>query len=74
MTIGEIEKLIVPVKKGHVIKYYAHTEQLFEILHGVHIAIRHAGRNRMKKEIKSKYKNITREMIVIYLFKFNYDL
>ncbi|XP_031344445.1 KRAB-A domain-containing protein 2-like [Photinus pyralis] len=67
VTIGAIEKLIVPVKEGNLMRYYAHTEEIFQILHDTHVSIGHGGRNRMEKELNLKYKNITREMIVIYL-------
>uniref|UniRef100_A0A6P7HHG1 KRAB-A domain-containing protein 2-like n=1 Tax=Diabrotica virgifera virgifera TaxID=50390 RepID=A0A6P7HHG1_DIAVI len=67
MTIREVEKLIVPVKEDNVIKYYVHTEEIFDTLRDLHITIGHGGRNRMEKEVHSKFKNITREMIVIYL-------
>lgn len=62
-----IEKLIVPVKESNLIKYYVHIEEIFQVLHDAHIAIGHGGRNHMEKELSTKYKNITREMIVIYL-------
>lgn len=68
MTIGEKEKLIVPVEEGkEQIRFYVHREEIFQHLHDAHISIGHGGRNRMEKEINLKYKNITREMIVIYL-------
>lgn len=68
MTIGEKEKLIVPVEEGkEQIRFYVHREEIFQLLHDAHIAIGHGGRNRMEKEINIKYKNITREMIVTYV-------
>ncbi|XP_023214332.1 KRAB-A domain-containing protein 2-like, partial [Centruroides sculpturatus] len=67
VSIGNLEKLIMPVKEDNAIKYYVHTEEIFQILHDAHIAIGHGGRNRMEKELSTKYKNITREMIIIYL-------
>lgn len=67
MNIQNIEKLIVPVKDDNVIRYYTHTEEIFDILHEAHVAIGHGGRNRMEKELNLKYKNITREMIVSYI-------
>lgn len=67
MTIGETEKMIVPVKEDNVIRSYVRKEDIFQILHDTHIAIGHGGRNRMEKELNFRYKIITREMIVIYL-------
>lgn len=67
IDIGEEEKLIVPVKDDNTIKYFVHEEEIFEILHDTHIAIGHGGRGRMDDKIHLTYKNITREMVVIYL-------
>lgn len=67
MTVGEIEKLIVPVKDNDIIRYYVKNKEIFKILHETHLAVGHGGRNRMEKELNMNYKNITREMIAIYL-------
>jgi len=40
---------------------------MFDILHMVHINVDHGGRNRMEHSIKQKYKNIIRDIIVLYL-------
>lgn len=45
MTIGEIEKLIVPVKENNAIKYYVHKHEIFQISHDTHLAIGHRGKN-----------------------------
>ncbi|XP_073962116.1 uncharacterized protein isoform X2 [Choristoneura fumiferana] len=66
MSVGETEKLIVPVKDD-VIRCYVRNSEIFQILHDTHLTVGHGGRNRMEKELKMHYKNITREMIVIYL-------
>ncbi|XP_018330198.1 KRAB-A domain-containing protein 2-like [Agrilus planipennis] len=67
-SVGNEERLIVPIKEGDsMTKYYVYTEEIFQILHETHLAIGHGGRNRMEKELSNKYKNITREIIVIYL-------
>ncbi|KAF2886165.1 hypothetical protein ILUMI_20008 [Ignelater luminosus] len=59
MTIGEVEKLIGPVKEDNVIKYIQSSyRRKFEVLHAAHISIGHGGRNRMEKEVNSKFKNI----------------
>lgn len=63
------EKLIVPgplVK--NTIRYYVHTEEIFDILHKAHtVNTKHGGRNRMDKHVNQYYKNITREVIIMYL-------
>lgn len=67
ISIGDQERLIVPVKEGnHLIKHIVHTEEIFQIIHDTHISMNHSGRNVMAKELNDNYKNITREMIVIY--------
>lgn len=68
IKIGTSEKLIAPVKKeGDPIIYYAHLDETFQIIHECHISIGHGGRVRMMKKLKSKYKNVTAEMVTIYL-------
>ena len=68
VQIGSVEKLVVPVKNERdQIIYYTYLEEIFDIVHETHISIGHGGRNRMIKELKSKYKNITKELTVIYL-------
>lgn len=62
------EKFIVPVTGDNsVILYYVHAEELFDLLHDTHLKIDHGGRTRMEKEIQTKYKNITKEAISLYL-------
>jgi hypothetical protein len=48
------------------IRYYVKNEELFDILHSTHIAIGHSGHDRMMAEIKLKYCNITKEIIMIF--------
>lgn len=65
LTIGESKKLIVPPSKtnGDII-YFVKFNEMFDILHMAHI---NCGRNRMEHSIKQKYKNITRDIILLYL-------
>jgi len=62
-----VERLVVPINEGNQIKYYVHNEELFNILHETHLSIGHGGRSRMEHELNNKYKNITREAIMLYL-------
>jgi hypothetical protein len=48
-------------------KYYVHNKELFDVIYKVHLSIEHGGWNRMKHEVNIKYKNITRDMIMLYL-------
>ncbi|XP_037367457.1 SCAN domain-containing protein 3-like [Talpa occidentalis] len=62
------EKLIEAVNGDtDKIRYYLHSEDLFDILHDTHLSIGHGGRTRMEKELQAKYKNITKEVIMLYL-------
>lgn len=68
INIGSSEKLIVPVKDPSMpIIYFAFLEETFQIIHDCHLAIGHGGRVRMMKELKSKYKNVTAELVMVYL-------
>ncbi|XP_073666582.1 SCAN domain-containing protein 3 isoform X2 [Tursiops truncatus] len=62
------EKLIEAVNgETDKVRYYLHSEDLFDILHDTHLSIGHGGRTRMEKELQAKYKNITKEVIMLYL-------
>ena len=68
MVVENKSKLIYPVKEGvTAIQCYVSHSELFDILHDAHLAIGHGGRDRMLKAISSKYKNITRHDIELYI-------
>lgn len=67
VKVDNIEKLIVPIKDEGPVKYYCYAENFFDILFETHLTIGHGGRDRMRKEINRKYKNITVEDIQIFL-------
>lgn len=68
LKINDEEKLIVPLKQGETnIQYYVTNEELFSILYETHTRIGHGGRTRMLKELQVKYKNITYEVVMLYL-------
>ena len=68
LTIGESKKLIVPPSKtnGDII-YFVKCNEMFDIVHMTRINCGHGGRNRMEHSIKQKYKNITRDIMLLYL-------
>ncbi|XP_072393262.1 KRAB-A domain-containing protein 2-like isoform X2 [Diabrotica undecimpunctata] len=67
-VIGGVERLIAPVAEGETnIRHFARIEDVFDILHEIHLAIGHSGKHRMMKEVNKKYKNITQEVVMIYL-------
>lgn len=63
------EKLIVPGSLDKdAFRCYVHIEEIFDKLHNAHtVNTNHGGRNRMDKYVNQYYKNITREVIVMYL-------
>lgn len=68
LSVQGVDKLIVPLRNNnHDIIYYAHGDEMFDILHGIHISTDHGGRDRMIKKINEKYKNITRAEIMLFL-------
>lgn len=68
ITINGEERLVSPGLDGsHTIKYYLHTDELFRAIHEVHLLVGHCGRDKMKTELNSRYKNVTKETIMIYL-------
>lgn len=68
LSISESKKLIQPLLKNEKeIKYYTHNEQVFDIIHAAHLETGHGGKHKLEKNIKTKFVNITREVIHIYL-------
>jgi hypothetical protein len=67
LKVSDVNKLNVPVSENNKIKYYVHNEELFDVIHNVHLSIGHGGRNRTEHDVNTKYKNITREIIALYL-------
>lgn len=68
LSISESKKLIRPLLENEKnIKYYVHKEQLFDIIHAAHLETGHGGKHKLEKNIKTKYVNITREVILDYL-------
>jgi hypothetical protein len=67
LKVFVVNKLIVPVYENNEIKYYVHNEELFDVIHNVNLSIGHGGRHRIKHKVNTKYKNITRDMIMLYL-------
>jgi hypothetical protein len=48
LKVSDVNKLIIPVSENNEIKYYVHNEELFDVIHVVHLSIGHGGRNRME--------------------------
>ncbi|CAG9835992.1 unnamed protein product [Diabrotica balteata] len=68
LKVDDEEKLIVPLKPGETnAQYYVINDELFTILSETHTRIGHGGRTRMLKELQVKYKNVTHEVVMLYL-------
>ncbi|VVC35000.1 Hypothetical protein CINCED_3A014936 [Cinara cedri] len=68
VEVSNVERLVVPkMNKDDQIKCYVFNEELFSILHETHLSIGHGRRDRMEHQLHSKYENITRETVMLYL-------
>lgn len=68
MVVQRKAKLILPLMEaGSAVKFYVADNELFDILHQTHVAIGHGRRDRMMKELASRYKNITRRDVELFI-------
>lgn len=68
VQMGGIERIVTRSKNpGDPTLTYVFLEESFDILHDVHLRIGHGGRCKMLMEIKTQYKNLTAELVKIYL-------
>ncbi|CAH1981194.1 unnamed protein product [Acanthoscelides obtectus] len=68
MKTENSERLVTHKEEGSTLfKMYAYSEEIFDIIHNTHIDSNHSGVLRMKETLKSKYQNITGDMIRMYL-------
>ena len=69
--VADKEKLVKPLNKtDSKVCYYVDIDDLFDRVHNIHVSIGHGGRNWMVEEIKHKYCNITKEVVMICLSLF----
>ena len=67
MKLGDLSKLIRKRKTDNDdIKYFVLIEETYDIIKKAHLALNHAGRDKMQKEINRKYANITLNCINFY--------
>src|ERR1700761_442066 len=75
---GDIEKLIKKRNEANGEEqtvYFAHIDELYDIVKRAHTSTGHGGRDKMMKTLSSKYVNITREVFsIIYFLLFSYFL
>jgi len=68
LLVNNNNKLIYPVKNNdNNILYYTKESDVFDVLHDAQQSLEHGGRDRMLYELNSKFKNITRSEVDIYL-------
>lgn len=67
LEVNGKERLIKPKDESGSIKFYVATNELFGVLHTMHLLFNHADKDAMDTEIKSKYCNISKEVIKVYL-------
>lgn len=67
LTVGDKEKLVKPKVLNSCIKFYVATDELFGVLHTMHLLLSHPDLNTMDVELKSKYCNVSREIIRLYI-------
>ncbi|XP_055842564.1 uncharacterized protein LOC129909514 [Episyrphus balteatus] len=67
ILVDQKMKLFFPAQDPKSILLYVCDSELFDVLHGTHIKVGHGGRDRMMREIGSRYKNITRKDIETYI-------
>jgi 2-iminoacetate synthase ThiH len=60
LKLGDLTKLIRKRKTDNDdIKYFVSIEETYDIIKKTHLALNHAGRDKMQKEINRKYVNVT---------------
>ena len=67
LQCGHVEKII---KKRSDVKddpvYYCHIDETFDVIKRIHLATGHGGRDKMVKELKKKYANITSNSVELF--------
>lgn len=68
IDINGRERLIQPRNDVNTsIKFYVPMEELFGVLHTIHLLFKHANKDVMDAELKTKFCNVSKEVIKIYL-------
>lgn len=67
LLCGDVEKLIRKRSNdSEDVVYFAHNDDLFDIIKRVHVTSGHGGRDKMMKVLSVKYANLTREVVELY--------
>lgn len=68
LKVNDADRLIQPKTDANPnIKFYVHVNELFSVLHTMHLLLKHAGKQEMDDQLKTKYCNVSKEAIRIYL-------
>lgn len=68
LDVNGRERLVQPKDDTNsTVKFYIPTNELFGVLHTMHLLFSHANKDVMDAEIKTKYCNVSKEVIKIYL-------
>lgn len=68
ININGRERLIQPRNDTDCgIKFYVSMGELFGVLHTMHLLYKHANKDVLDRELKTKYCNVSKEVIKIYL-------
>lgn len=68
IKFNDRERLIQPKSETNChIKFYVSTDELFGVLHTMHLLFNHADKDILDAELKTKYCNISKEVIKLYL-------
>ncbi|KAH9631437.1 hypothetical protein HF086_014282 [Spodoptera exigua] len=67
LCVNGRERLVLPNEVCAHPKFYVSTEELFGVLHTMHLLFEHANKEVMKKQINVTYCNVSGEVINIYL-------
>jgi hypothetical protein len=68
LQCGDVEKLIKKKDEQNTndgVKYFAHTDKIFDIVKRAHTSTGHGGRDKMLKAL-TKYANVTRDVVELY--------
>ena len=69
LDVGGIQKLIVPMTGGTAsVRDYLHIDEMFSELEKMHAKVGHGGRDRMEREAKQVFKNVSRTTITDFVF------
>lgn len=67
VNVGSQERLCMPSIPPDPVKYYVHTQEIFNILYDIHANTDHGQLNKMQTLTRQRYKNISKKMITTFI-------